>query len=325
MQASMRVDESTIRPKISVVTPAFNEAENLPILYRELTSAISQVPGVDWEWVIIDDASTDATLSVIKKLAKDAGNVSGIRLSRNFGSHLALTCGLHHVSGDAAILLAADLQDPPSVIPELIKVWVEGAKVVWACRDHPTGVSRSARIFSGLYHKTLSKLSGLNTLPSSGADFFLIDKDVIAEFRGFHESNISLFALIAWLGFEQKEVAYTKRERAFGESGWSFSKKVKLFTDSIVGFSALPLRIISAIGMLLGISGLAYAVFVIANAFFGAPPEGWTTLTALVLILGGFQMCMTGLLGEYLWRSLEQARRRPLYVIDQKVGSTTLS
>jgi len=303
------------RPYISIVTPAYNEAANLPLLWQRLSCVMERMNG-SWEWIIVDDHSTDGTFEVIAELANQYPNIRGSRFSRNFGAHAAIACGLDHASGDCVITLAGDLQDPPETIPELVQKWRAGAQVVWAMRGHREGETTTTLGFAQAYYFVMRHLVGLKEMPPTGADFFLIDRSVVKALEGFHENNASLFALITWMGFRQATLTYDKQARVHGESGWSLKKKLKLFVDSITSFTYLPIRLMSYVGMIVAFVGFFYAVVVIVNALGGQPVEGWSSLMIVVLVVGGIQMLMMGVLGEYLWRALDESRRRPRYLIE---------
>jgi dolichol-phosphate mannosyltransferase len=314
------VNERVRRPLLSVVTPAYNEADNLPLLYEQLCDVLSHLD-VDWEWIIVDDHSKDATFGVLARLAAEDPKVHAIRLARNFGSHTALTCGLHHARGDCAVVMAADLQDPPETLPELLDKWRDGANVVWAVRAQRPGEKTSNVAFSRLYYFLMRRVVGIEELPATGADFFLVDRRVIDSFSQFNENNVSLMALITWMGYRQTSITYQKRARIKGRSGWTLRKKLKLVVDSITSFTYLPIRVISYMGFIVAAIGLAYALVVIRIALTGTPIQGWASLMVVVVILGGVQMVMLGVLGEYLWRTLDESRRRPRYLIEAQLGA----
>lgn len=304
---------------LSIITPAFNEELNLPLLYQRLQASLEK-EDLRWEWIIVDDHSTDQTFAAGLDLARHDLRVKLYRFSRNFGSHAAIFCGLDHASGDCAVVMAADLQDSPEVIPALVDRWRSGSNVVWAVRSSREGEKVATRGFARLYYLLMRKVAGLHNIPSSGADFFLIDRRAIEAVRGLNERNASLFALIAWAGFEQAEVRYIKKARAHGQSKWTVSKKLKLAVDSLTSFTFLPVRWLFGMGALVAAFGLFYALLVVANAILGQPEQGWSSLMVAVLILGGSQMIMLGVLGEYLWRALDEARRRPRYILETYSG-----
>ena len=231
---------------LSILTPAFNEAANLPSLYARLVETMGAVGG-EWEWIVVDDHSGDGTFAIVEALARRDARVRGFRLARNSGSHVAMTCGLHHVEGDAAVLMAADLQDPPETLPAMLDTWRHGAQVVWAVRREQPGQRSHAR-FAAIYYWVMRRLVGLTEMPARGADFFLVDRVVIEAFRRFPERNASVLALITWLGFRQDRVEYDKRPRASGRSGWTLARKITLVVDSVASFSAFPIRLCSYAG-----------------------------------------------------------------------------
>jgi glycosyltransferase involved in cell wall biosynthesis len=305
-------------PFITIVTPAYNEAKSLPVLYQRLRDILEGVDA-NWEWIIVDDHSSDETPLIIKTLTQEENRVRGFRFSRNFGSHIAITCGLNHAGGDCAIVMAADFQDPPEEIPRLITEWQQGAQVVWAVRDGRKGERLSHLGFARLYYSLMRKMDALKDLPPTGADFFLIDRHVIDAFNQFHESNMSIFALINWMGFRQTSINYRKQARIHGRSGWNLKKKLKLVIDSFTSFTYMPLRLMIYIGFIVALLGFSYAVFVFTNALSGTPIQGWASLMVVILVIGGIQMLMMGLLGEYLWRALDESRRRPRYLIESTI------
>lgn len=306
---------------VSIVTPAFNEAENVTILYERLCGVLRGLD-VDWEWVVIDDHSADATFRVLEQLAMSDSRVRAIRLARNFGSHTALACGLHHSRGDCAVVMAADLQDPPETLPALLQKWREQAQVVWAVRDHREGETVSTVGFARLYYFLMRRIVGIKDIPATGADFFLLDRKVVDAFTQFSESNVSIMALITWMGYRQDSILYDKQSRLHGRSGWTLEKKLKLIADSVTSFTYLPIRLMSYLGFIVALMGFLYATIVIANALGGNPPQGWTSLMVVVLVVSGIQMVMMGVLGEYLWRALDESRRRPRFLIEAVAGDS---
>ena len=300
---------------LSIVSPAFREARNLPSLRTRLCDVLDTL-GMEWEWIIVDDHSPDETFAIVERFAAADRRIRGLRLSRNCGSHQASACGFAHARGDAVVLLAADLQDPPELIPQLLEHWRAGAQVVWAARRTHPGTTRMDRAGGRLFYALLSRLEGLPKLPPLGADFFLIDRVVVDALARFSEQHASLFVLIAWLGFRQVSVDYDKHPRLHGRSGWTLRRKIKLAIDTVVAFSYWPIRCMTAVGLATALAGFAWAAVVVVNALRGAPPSGWASLMVAVLLLGGIQMLMLGVLGEYLWRTLDEARRRPRALIE---------
>jgi glycosyltransferase involved in cell wall biosynthesis len=301
---------------LSILTPAFNEAENLPALYDRLVETMRAI-GDDWEWVVVDDHSRDQTFAVIEALALRDARVRGFRLARNSGSHVAITCALHQVHGDAAVMMAADLQDPPETLGSMVARWRQGAQVVWATRRAHSG-DRSHQRFAALYYWIMRRVVGMTEIPARGADFFLMDRVVIEAFRRFSERNVSVLALITWLGFRQEFIEYDKQPRRAGQSGWTLSRKIKLVIDSVTSFSDFPIRLCTYAGLALLAVSLVLLVFSIALL----PQLGGGVLFVLFLIvgLGGLQLVAIGVVGEYVWRALDESRRRPPYLIEAVAG-----
>jgi dolichol-phosphate mannosyltransferase len=307
-------------PILSVVVAAYNEEGSLPVLY-ERTLAI------DWaalqmrpEFVFVDDHSSDRTPEILASLAARDPRVRILRFSKNFGSHKAFTAGLEHCTGDAAVILAADLQDPPETIPLLVAKWREGARVVWAIRGEREGESLATRFFSRLYYFLMRRFAEVRP-PRKGADFLLVDKAVIAVLRDAPEKHTSLLSLIQWMGFDQAEISYTKAARLSGRSKWTLRKKVKLAIDSFVSFSYFPLRLASACGIVFAFSGFLYAIIIAIRALtMGSPVQGWASLMCVLLIVSGVQLIMLGIVGEYLWRTFDETRGRPRYIIEKRIN-----
>ena len=315
----------------TVITPVYNEAESLPHFHEQLLKVINKL-GIKYEWIIVDDHSNDSTNKIIKSIAEKNIHIHGIRLAKNYGSHIAISAGLHLANGDSAIVMAADLQDPPGVIPELIEKWRHGKQIVWAVRSLRRRETPVTKGTSRLYYWLMRKVVKIKDLHLTGADFFLIDRKVIDAFKLFKESNLSIFLLLTWMGFKQDNIFYIKQARQYGESGWTLRKKIKLVVDSITSFSHFPIRTMTYIGFIIAFGGLIYAMIIIYNALLGDPAPGWSsllnwqdmgprTIMVVLLVLGGFQMIMLGVLGEYIWRNLDESRRRPLYLIEENIGS----
>ena len=299
---------------LSILTPAFNEATNLDALYARVVVATTQL-GVEWEWLIVDDHSRDDTFAVIQRLAAADPRVRGVRLARNSGSHVAITCGLHLVRGDAAVMMAADLQDPPETLGAMLERWKAGAQVVWAVRRQRPGETSHAG-FAALYYWVMRHVVGMKEMPANGADFFLADRAVIEAFRTFPERSVSVLALVMWLGFRQEFIEYDKQPRTSGKSGWTLARKITLVVDSVTAFSEAPIRAC----MLLGVAllGVALVLLVAGVARWVQTDHGHLILLVAAMAgVGGLQLVATGLVGEYVWRALEEARRRPQFVIER--------
>jgi len=301
---------------VSVIFPSYNEEGNLPALFKRLFAVAAQVEQYSFEFVFVDDCSTDGTPDILAQLKAQDQRVQIIRLARNCGSHAAIEAGLKFCRGECAIVLAADLQDPPEIIPRLIEQWQKGFKTVWAVREKREGEGFITRICSKLFYFLMNILTDVS-FPAE-ADAFLSDRAVIEALKNAPEKNSEICILIAWLGFSQTEITYDSEPRYAGFSKWTFSKQLKLFFDALISFSYVPLRLMSVMGAILSSIGLIYGAHIlIANFLNSALIQGWASLMIVVLIIGGFQMCMMGILGEYLWRTYDESRGRPKYVIEK--------
>ena len=292
---------------ISLITPAFNEGSNLPMLHERLTAVFRQL---DWEWIIVDDHSRDNTFEVIERLVAIDPRVRGIRLAYNSGSHLAFTCGLRHASGEVAALMVADLQDPPELLIQMLERWRSGVQVVWAVRRHQPGDGSGTQ----LYYWIMRKLVGMNDMPATGADFFLVDRVVIDAFLAAADRHVSIFALMMWLGFRREFIQYDKQPRTRGRSGWTLAKKLKLVVDSIVGFSDFPIWWLTYAGVAALVAALVPAI--VAVVAYSGLNAALLLLAALVIGLFGCHLIALAILGHYVWRGLDAARKRPLYSIE---------
>jgi polyisoprenyl-phosphate glycosyltransferase len=306
--------------RLSVLTAFFNEAPNLPRLRERLEAVLDQLP-IESEIVLIDDHSTDNGPEIAREWVKTGRRTSYLRLSRNCGSHAAFSAGLARCRGSCAVLLAADLQDPPETIPELLARWREGYHVVWAVRDGRAGESWSTRFFAGVYYRLMRRL-GLSEMPPTGADFLLVDRQVIDAYNAIPEKHTSFLAMILWLGFRQTSVRYVKQARYAGRSKWTLAKKLKLFADSVVSFSYAPIRMISWLGALFIVCGVIYAGIALlawlAGHRFGS--AGFAALFLTLLLGQGAILVSLGILGEYVWRAFDEARGRPRYVLEEYVA-----
>ena len=294
------------------MTPAFNERSNLPALHERLAASLKHL---EWEWIVVDDHSGDDTFSVVERLAAGDPRIRGIRLARNSGSHVAITCGLHHATGDAAALVVSDLQDPPELLAEMIARWRGGAQVVWAVRRQRPGDPQHTW-FAAVYYWIMRRLVGLTDMPPTGADFFLIDRIVIDAFLAAAGRHVSVFALLMWLGFRREFIEYDKQPRVSGQSGWTLAKRVKLVVDSVVGLSDFPIWWCIYAGCSLMLVALVGVVALAWSTASGAAV--W--LAALIVWLFGLQLVALGLVGQYVWRALHASRGRPLYAIEAVTG-----
>jgi dolichol-phosphate mannosyltransferase len=305
------------KPLLSLVTPAWREAENLPQLHAEIARVLDAA-GIEWEWIIVDDHSPDNTWEVVLRLSLRDQRVRGVRLARNTGAHNATRYGLTQAAGRAVAILAADMQDPPAILTTLVARWREGRRVVWAVRRRREGESPGTIVFSRLYYWLMRHVAGVRQMPPTGADFVLLDRCVVDALSAFRESSGNLYALIAWMGFDHASVDYDKQARLHGQSGWTLAKKITLVIDSLTSFTFAPIRWMSIVGFVSTVLALGWAAVILRNALYGHPVEGWTSVMLAILLLGGLQMIMLGVLGEYLWRALDESRRRPRHLVENR-------
>lgn len=310
--------------RVSVVVPVYYNAPSLPELYTRLNAIARSNPDWEFEYVFVDDGSGDNSFQVLQDLARQDNRVRVIRLARNFGAISAVMAGLHYATGDCVAIIAADLQDPPELIPQLVEQWKQGNKVVLAIRQRrhdPFTTRFFANVFAWLFRRLV-----FSEYPPQGFDFVLIDRRVVQTVVECREKNTNLMALILWLGHKRALVYYTRQERPYGHSRWTFAKKLKYFADSFVGFSYLPVRAASLFGFVFAILGFIYAFVIIVNKLFrGIDIEGWSSLMVVVLMAAGIQLVMIGILGEYVWRNLDETRRRPIFLIEEMLGFDTTS
>lgn len=301
---------------ISVITPVYNEEENLPLFYRRVCDFVENAEE-SYEVIFVDDGSQDKSFQILKEFAALDPRIKVIRLSRNFGSHSACLAGLISSRGDACVWLPADLQDPPELIRKMTAEWKKGCEIVFAVKEQ---VGNFRRPFQNIYYDMVRRLA-LRNMPRTGIDLFLLDRKVVDVITSMEEKNTSILGLILWSGFTQTSIFYKKGARYKGVSKWTPGKKIKLFIDTFVSFSYFPIRSMSVIGIIFALLGFFYAAFIIINRLlFAFPIEGWSSLMVVILVVSGIQMMMLGILGEYLWRNFDESRKRPSFVISEKIG-----
>ena len=304
------------RPELSIVIPVFNEEAVIPALLERLRGIANQLSPLAVEILLVDDHSSDRSPELIRAISLQDSRFRYARLARNSGSHIATLAGLAESRGQCAVFLAADLQDPPELIPRMIELWRSGHHIVWAVREEREGVSKLDVFLSDTFYRLLNLMGEVN-LPPRGSDFALLDRKVIDALLKSTGSHPSIIGEIARLGFAPAQIGYTKQRRAAGTTKWTLGRKLKAFADAFVLFSYTPLRAMSYLGIACSLSGFAYALLVIIVRLRSSiPVQGWSSLMVAVLVLGGVQMMMLGVLGEYLWRTLEAARRRPVYFLE---------
>ena len=305
-------------PLVSIVIPVYFNEENLPITWRALEAALEKLPqGHHWEAIFIDDGSADASYQRLAEIFEAApDHVRVVKLTRNFGQTAAILAGLREVRGDCAIVMSADLQDPPELIPEMVRRWGQGAcKIVLAVRENrEDGVL--TRLASRLFYRLMRRFA-LPAMPEGGFDFFLVDRRVVELVNQIDEKNTFLQGQILWTGFEPELIPYTRRRREIGRSRWTLSAKAKYFIDGFVTYTVSPIRLITLLGLTVSVLSFGYASLIFfARLLFGHPIEGWAPLMISILMLAGVHLVMLGIIGEYLWRNYHETRKLPNFVVE---------
>ena len=305
--------------KVVVVVPFLNEAENLPLLYERLRAVLEKEPG-GFEVLFVDDGSSDGGAAWVAARAAQDARVKLLRLSRNFGHQLAITAGMDHADGDAVVIMDADLQDPPEVIPELLRRWREGHEIVYAVRTSRSGESWRKRLLAATFYKTFRRMANVD-VPLDAGDFRLVDRKVIEALKQVRELHRFVRGLTCWVGFSQSAVRYERAARHAGVTKYPVWKSTRLAWDAITSFSSMPLRWMTVIGLVVSLAGLLQAVRVVVDRLLypGSMERGWASLVAITLFLGGVQLISLGLIGQYVGRIFDEVKDRPLYFVAEVV------
>lgn len=317
----MAFEDLSKRPRLTIVTPVYNEAGNLGAFVSETTRILLSRDDVDVRLIFVDDGSSDASWSIIQGVVAASPRFSAVRLSRNFGAHCALAAGFDHVHADADIVatLACDLQDPPDVVVEFVREWRAGANVVWGARrrrdDASWRVACSQALETMLRRYVMPKGSKFQT-----GSFFLIDKVVLQSLRLMREHSRVTFALVAWMGFEQAKVEYDRPARVNGKSGWTYSQMFNTTYDVLIGFSPVPAKILTMMGFALFGLSMLVIVYLFLTWLFRDVQPGWTGLMATMTLCFGILFVMLGVISEYLHRIFLESKGRPLYFVARTVG-----
>jgi polyisoprenyl-phosphate glycosyltransferase len=307
------------RPELSVVVPAFEEADGLMAFHRRLRRAME--PLGRWEVIYVDDGSRDATRDLIETLRRDDPRVALISLSRNFGKEIATTAGLDHALGEAVIVIDADLQDPPEVIPELVAAWRLGFDMVLARRRARAGETRFKRLTAHVFYR-LMRHAGRVRLPEDTGDFRLMSQRVVEAVRGLRERHRFMKGLFAWVGFPTTTVLYDRAPRAVGESKWSYWKLWNLALEGITSFTVMPLKVATYLGLAVAVLATIFGLEVLVKTLlFGNPVAGYASMMTVILFLGGVQLMTLGVMGEYLGRVFNETKQRPLYLVERFLPS----
>jgi polyisoprenyl-phosphate glycosyltransferase len=307
--------------KLSIVVPVYYNELNLPDTIPNLLSLREKI-SYELELVFVDDGSKDRSLEILLRYHDlYPKNILVVKLTRNFGAFSAIQAGFAKATGDCIGVIMADLQDPLELFIEMIKNWENGIKAVFAVRakrDDP----KLSKFFSNSYYSLFRRFA-IPGYPKGGFDFVLIDRQVLNDLNKIHEKNTNIMSLIYWLGYSYVTIPYVRKKREKGKSKWTFGKRIKLAIDSFVGFSYFPIRLLSVLGLVFAFVAFVYGAIVIYKWAIGKiPVEGFTALMIVVTFTGGIQMIMLGVLGEYLWRVLDESRKRPAYVIDRVFDSS---
>lgn len=303
--------------RISIIIPVYYNSDTLMMLYEDMKEKILTTLG-DYEIVMVDDGSGDDSFSVMERIRERDENVKLVRFSRNFGEHAAILAGLSVCTGDCAVTKQADLQEDSELIVQLYDKWKEGNKVVLAVRaerDEPAIKKFFANLYYSIVRKTIDE-----KMPKGGFDCYLLDRQAIEVLLKLDEKNSSLSLQVLWIGFKSDKVYFHRKDREVGSSRWTFSKKFKLVVDSMMSFSYFPIKFMSGMGVVMAILAFIWILEVLIEYFaIGTPVKGWSTLMCLVLFSSGVILLMLGVLGEYLWRTLDATRNRPVFIIDKVV------
>jgi glycosyltransferase involved in cell wall biosynthesis len=305
---------------VSVIVPCYNEEQVIVETNRELIAALASLPGIDFEIIYVDDGSSDATADRLQAIQGADHRIRVVRFSRNFGQQLAVSAGLEHAAGDAAVIIDADLQDPPDVIPEMLARWRDGYHVVYGMRTDRPGETAFKIWTARLFYRFINRLSKVK-LPLDVGDFRLIDRRVIDTLLSMPERDRFLRGMISWVGFRQVAVMYSRAERRAGQSKYSLLKMLRFAADGVLSFSLTPLRLALWVGFLsigLAFAGIIYALII--RLYTNDWVRGWTSIFTAVLFVGGAQLVTLGIIGEYIGRIYAEVKRRPLYVVEERLG-----
>lgn len=303
--------------KVSIIIPIYYNEDNLKPLYADIKEKYIDKIDYEYEIVMVNDGSLDGSLNIMKELACLDKNIKVISLSRNFGSHAAMLCGLTNCTGDCAVVKSADLQEPTELLHEMVDSWLNGNNVVLACRASREESKRQVG-FANLYYWLVRKTS-LPDMPENGFDIYLIDRKVITVLENLDEKNSAITGQILWSGFKTGVIYYVRKAREIGESKWSLKKKIRLVSDTLFSFSTLPIRMLEIVGVLSFIVGSVWAIVVLICKLAGdIPVSGYTTLLIFNLFSFGITMISMGILGEYLWRTFDASRNRPTYIVEEQ-------
>ena len=307
--------------KISIVIPMYYEEQVAEECYKRVTGVLKNIKEYDYEILFVNDGSKDRTLEILEKIAKENDKVKIISFSRNFGHQAAVTAGLKYVTGDAVVIMDADLQDPPELIPDMLKHWEEGYEVIYGKRKTRDGESAFKLFTAKAFYTTLNKLSDVE-IPKDTGDFRLVDRKVVDVINSLPEHNKFLRGLFSWVGFKQYAYEYERKERFAGKTKYPLKKMLKLAQDGILSFSTKPLKIVGGLGILsviISIAILLYSILSFAFSWNNLTP-GWTSLMCTMTFLGGVILISLWMIGEYIARIYDETKQRPQYIVDKTIN-----
>jgi glycosyltransferase involved in cell wall biosynthesis len=302
---------------ITILIPVYNEAENLPALMKRLDTLADGNKKFEFEFLFVNDGSRDDSLEIVKDFAAKNSRVSYINFSRNFGKEIAVAAGLDNANGDAVVIIDADLQDPPELIPQMIKIWQSGYDDVYARRRSRDGETWLKKFTSKMYYRAVQKTTRVPIQADTG-DFRLFSRRCVLALRQIRETSRQNKALFSWVGYKKKEILYDRDARLAGETKWNYWKLIKLAIDGLTSFTTAPLRFATLLGLIVSLVAFVYIVVILIQAACGIPRAGgFNALLIVVLFLGGIQLISLGIIGEYVGRIFVETKRRPLYLIEE--------
>lgn len=303
--------------KVSILIPAYNEEKSLPLLYAELKSLMDSQSGYEWEVLFINDGSKDNTLNLIKALHIADHRINYVNLSRNFGKENAMLAGFDYVTGDCMVIMDADLQDPPSLIPQMLVYWEQGYEDVYAKRANRGKESWFRKKCSLLFYRILESTTRFEVLQNVG-DFRLLDRCCINALRQLRESERYTKGMFCWIGYKKKEIVFDRGDRVAGTSNWNFFSLFNLAIEGITSFTTAPLRFASILGFIIAFGAFCFLLYyMIKTLCIGDPVQGFPTLVVIILFLGGVQLLCIGILGEYIGRIFNETKHRPTYLVSE--------
>lgn len=312
--------ENEIKKLVTILVPAYNEQDVLNLLYERLKSIMDSQNKYDFEVLLVNDGSKDDTFNIMKKLREQDTRVCYLNLSRNYGKETAMIAGLDYAKGDCVIIIDADLQDPPELIPEMLEYWEQGYDDVYAKRKSRKGESFLKKLTSKMYYKTLQSVTNIQIQKDTG-DFRLLDRRCVEALKSIRESQRYTKGLFSWIGYNKKEILFDRDPRAAGKTKWNYGKLIDLSIDGLTSFTTAPLRWAAYIGLAVSIAGFIYMLLIIGKAiFYGVDVPGYSSTMVVILFLGGLQLMFLGIIGEYLGRAFYESKGRPLYFIDEYNG-----